>query len=190
VLLHLFIFVRPQPRTHYCGTLSKLPTFPSMLYGPAVTPVFIRSFAGNPFRHRGRKFMGFLHEITRKHNPCSLRRMSVRLLRRRFHSFRPLATTPSLFYPPYATLAPLSNFLHVLSARFRSTDRFWNLTAQFYYGINLYVRVVMRPDRKYRNYREIWESRATYISANYENEIKSKGISNFSYYIVNAISSV
>jgi len=39
--------------------------------------------------------MGFLHEITRKHNPCPLRRMPPRL--RRLHSFCPLARLVSLF---------------------------------------------------------------------------------------------
>lgn len=64
-------------------------------------PLLIRSFVGNIFRQRERKFMGFLHEITRKHNPCPLRWMSPRL--RRLHFFR------SPLLPPFPAIPLLSS---------------------------------------------------------------------------------
>lgn len=79
--------------------------------------------------------MGFLHEITRKHNPCPLRRMSPRL--RRLHSFRPLARLASPLFLlrelslafPSLTLFSFSQFPRPLSARFRLSDRSQNLPA-------------------------------------------------------------
>lgn len=64
-----------------------------------------------PFATGGglRKFMGFLHEITRKHNPCPLRRMSPRL--RRPHSFRPLPHGSSLSLRSFAGFLGISSAL-------------------------------------------------------------------------------
>lgn len=101
---YIYLFVRLADRglitaAHYPNCRHFLACHGSPL-------VFIRSFVGNPFRHWGglRKFMGFLHEITRKHNPCPLRRMSRRL---RLHSFRSLARLVSLPLSPLFRRFPL-----------------------------------------------------------------------------------
>lgn len=76
-----------------------------------------------------RKFMGFLHEITRKHNPCPLRRMSPQL--QRLHSFRPLPrlVSPFLFCSLRPSALPLAFADRSIA---KLADRIlWNLTYAF-----------------------------------------------------------
>jgi len=74
---YIYLFVRLANHeliaAHYPNCRHFLARYDSLF-------IFVCSFVGNPFATRGglRKFMGFLHEITRKHNPCPLRRMSPR----------------------------------------------------------------------------------------------------------------
>ena len=93
--IYIYLFVRLANRgliiaAHYPNCRHFLARYDSPF-------ILVCSFVGNPFATGGglRKFMGFLHEITRKHNPCPLRRMSPRL--RLLHSFCSLLHCSSLF---------------------------------------------------------------------------------------------
>lgn len=110
-----YIYLYSSGRIHGLITAARYPNCRHFL-ACYMIPVLIRSFVGNPFRHRGRKFMGFLHEITRKHNPCSLRRMSVRLLRR-FHSFPPSCYGLRLSFTLFMRLSLLSPILSAFYPR-------------------------------------------------------------------------
>lgn len=94
--------------------------------------------SATPFaRQRGRKFMGFLHEITRKHNPCPLRRMSPRPPAALFLSpsctARLSSSSSSKLFPSLKRIS-LSPLVPVSSSRFiprasAPSDRSRNLPA-------------------------------------------------------------
>ena len=140
---YIYLFVRLA--NHELITVAHYPNCRHFLARYDSLFIFVCSFVGNPFATGGglRKFMGFLHEITRKHNPCPLRRMSPRdcggpipfaLLHCSSLSFSLFFLFFSLSFPALYARSPVSSAFH---PRFHACFC-WSLdreTCRQFYGI-------------------------------------------------------